>query len=462
MQSRWSTLVIAVGLAALSACAAGPMNGAPDSEQADATGAGGSENGKHAGANSMVSRGGSGGGAGGGRSVGGAGGMPSTLEPPVAPQPCGGAFCSKQYRNLFSELGQGDAAITGKLQAAFAQLFHGDAATERIYFELAPDLAYVEDIHNGDVRSEGISYGMMIAVQLDKQAEFDRLWRYAATVLRNSSGPRQGYFAWQARGRTVLDPNPAPDGDEYIAMALFFASGRWGNGSGLYDYRAQANAILRSMLHRENVPSGEGVTPMFDARTKLVVFTPVGSSATFTDASYHLPGFYQLWSAWADTDQAFWSQAAVASRAFLAKVAHPVTGLSPKLSEFDGSLRGDGREFGPDSWRVAHNIAFDRAWFEGSPNDATCQRLLQFFTGQGVYLDHFSVDGRSPSGYHSVGLIAMNAVAGLAASWQVARPFVAELWSTPIPSGQARYYDGALYLLALLHASGQFRIYPPQ
>jgi len=34
---------------------------------------------------------------------------------------------------------------------------------------------------------------------------------------------------------------------------------------------------------------------------------------------------------------------------------------------------------------------------------------------------------------------------------------VDKLWQAPIPSGQYRYYDGTLYMLALLHVSGNFK-----
>jgi len=37
-------------------------------------------------------------------------------------------------------------------------------------------MTYIEDIGHRDTRSESISYGMMIAVQMDKVEEFDRLW----------------------------------------------------------------------------------------------------------------------------------------------------------------------------------------------------------------------------------------------------------------------------------------------
>ncbi|GER89899.1 hypothetical protein KDW_40610 [Dictyobacter vulcani] len=52
-------------------------------------------------------------------------------------------------------------------------------------------------------------------------------------------------------------------------------------------------------------------------------------------------------------------------------------------------------------------------------------------------------------------------MASLAATKSQAWKFVDELWNTPVPSGQWHYYDGMLYLLALLHDSGNFHIYAP-
>jgi oligosaccharide reducing-end xylanase len=55
----------------------------------------------------------------------------------------------------------------------------------------------------------------------------------------------------------------------------------------------------------------------------------------------------------------------------------------------------------------------------------------------------------------------MNAVACLASTSNNRINFVQELWNTSIPSGPGRYYDGMLYMLAMLHLSGNFRIYDP-
>ncbi len=61
-------------------------------------------------------------------------------------------------------------------------------------------MAFIGDILHKDVRSEGMSYGMMIAVQLNKKNEFDRLWKWAKTYMQHKTEPSKNYFSWQ------LDP----------------------------------------------------------------------------------------------------------------------------------------------------------------------------------------------------------------------------------------------------------------
>jgi oligosaccharide reducing-end xylanase len=91
-------------------------------------------------------------------------------------------------------------------------------------------------------------------------------------------------------------------------------------------------------------------------------------------------------------------------------------------------------------------------------------RLQAFFEAQGISScgSHFTLEGKPLATTHSAGLVAMNAVASLAATQTRARSFVEELWRTRVPTGQYRYYDGMLYLLGLLHCSGEFRIWPPR
>jgi hypothetical protein len=101
------------------------------------------------------------------------------------------------YRNLFKEyLSKADVEVKEKLGTAWQQLFYGADDYQRIYYPVSADMAYVEDIGKSDVRTEGMSYGMMIAVQLDKNTEFDRIWKWAKTYMSQTDGPFKGYFAW--------------------------------------------------------------------------------------------------------------------------------------------------------------------------------------------------------------------------------------------------------------------------
>jgi oligosaccharide reducing-end xylanase len=173
------------------------------------------------------------------------------------------------YRNLFQEyLGKSDAEVQEKLHAAWQQLFYGADDYQRIYYPVSADMAYIEDIGNNDVRTEGMSYGMMIAVQLDKKAEFDRIWKWTKTYMYQTDGPYKGYFAWHcSTDGKQLAANPASDGEEWFVTALFFASARWGNGQGIFNYKLQAQAILDTM--RSKTAEDNGIaTDMFDPNIK--------------------------------------------------------------------------------------------------------------------------------------------------------------------------------------------------
>ncbi len=393
-----------------------------------------------------------------------------TPSPTSTPQPAVSdrAFFSGEYRNLFEEyLGKSDAEIQAKLDAAWDQLFYGDDNFERVYYPAGEDMAYIVDIGNGDVRSEGMSYGMMIAVQLDKQDEFNRLWKWAKTYMYQSDGPYQGYFAWHCTtDGEKLDSNPASDGEEWFVMALLFASARWGNGEGIFDYQSQAQDILDTMLHKEDTKN-DLATNMFDLEQRQVVFVPkIGRDSSFTDPSYHLPAYYELWARWAERDNEFWAEAAQTSREYFKKAAHPQTGLMPNYANFDGTPYDDAfhKDFRFDAWRTLSNVAVDYAWFAADPWQVEqSNRILRFFASQGIdsYPNQFALDGTPLSADHSTGLVAMAAVAALAADRETGEPFVQALWDTKIPSGQWRYYDGMLYMLGMLHVSGNFRIYKP-
>jgi oligosaccharide reducing-end xylanase len=352
---------------------------------------------------------------------------PPTLAPGVVTERAKhsvGAFESNQYRNLFAEyLGKSDAEAQARIDAAWDQLFYGDDATERVYYPASDDMAYIVDIGNNDVRSEGMSYGMMIAVQLDKKEEFDRLWKWAKTYMYHPDGPFKGYFSWHCtRDGVRLDAVPASDGEEWFVMALLFASARWGDGEGIFDYQGQAQEILDVMLHKKEEDSSPA-TNMFDPMQKMVVFVPVlGGPAGFSDPSYHLPAYYELWARWAERDNQFWSDAAQTSRVYFKKAAHPKTGLMPDYAQFDGkpySFGATGHEdFRFDAFRTLSNVAVDYAWWAADPWQVEqSNRVLSFLASKGMdaYPNQYALTGKPLTTDRSTGLSSMAAVAALAA-----------------------------------------------
>lgn len=322
---------------------------------------------------------------------------------------------------------------------------------------------------------------MIIAVQLDKQSEFDAIWNWSKTYLyvSETNHPSYGFFAWQARTNGVrMSQFVAPDGEEYYVMALYFAAHRWGSGKGIYDYQTQAEELLSRMVRRpvirgpvpmpwRNTNVFVTAGPLFDKEHQMVLFSPSSERNRYSDPSYHLPAFYELWARWGPKEDAdFWKQSAAVSRDYFVKVTHPVTGLNPCYANFDGSLvprSGNySTNFSYDAFRTAGNWSVDWSWWGKDPRQRELSDKLQaFFESQGTnYGCVFTLDGRQLDDRHAQGLVAVNAVASLAASDSVrAKKFVAELWNTPMPDGLERYYEGLLYLMSLLHCSGEFRIW---
>ncbi|HEY5807682.1 MAG TPA: glycosyl hydrolase family 8 [Povalibacter sp.] len=397
-------------------------------------------------------------------------------DAPVA----GGSVASGRYPNLFAEAGYPQSQIDARVQAAFQQLFHGDRDEQAVYYEAGSNeqgaLAYIYDVNSADVRSEGMSYGMMIAVQLNRKPEFDAIWNWAKTHMYHTKRehPAFGYFAWSVK--TSGEPNdemPAPDGEEYFATALYFAAARWGNGSGIYDYHAEADRLLTDILHRESITGatqrGEMTAiNLFDAHARMVRFTPDVVNAQHTDASYQLPAFYEVWARVGPAnDRAFWREAAQVSRDYFQRAANARTGLTPDYGNFDATpwaapWRADSKDFRYDAWRTAMNWSVDWSWWQRDPRQVGLSNRLQaFFEAEGLstYQSLYTLDGQKLGGGQTTGLVAMNATAGLAADHPRRYAFVKALWERPIPAGRYRYYDGMLYLMAILHCSGQYKVW---
>lgn len=377
-----------------------------------------------------------------------------------------GGYYTKQYENLLETYGYSREAVNQKIEQVFQTMFYGPEE-ERLYHPVGDDMGYIEDSGNHDVRTEGMSYGMMVSVQLDKKEEFDRIWKWVKTYMYMGEGWNAGYFAWSCHtDGSRNSEGPAPDGEEYFAMALFFASHRWGDGEGIFCYSEQAKAILKACIHNGENQDGE---PMWDPENKLIKFI---TCCDFSDPSYHLPHFYELFALWAnEEDRPFWKEAAQASRKYLKIACHPVTGLCAEYAHYDGTpvegeeINGERHDwYFSDSYRTVANVALDYQWF-GADEWAVeeCTKLQHFFchtvadVPEGIY----EIDGTviEKEARHPIAIIATNAQASLAAQGEDAQACVEKFWNTDIRKGPRRYYDNFLYLYALLALSGNYRIW---
>jgi len=415
---------------------------------------GGTANGGASAAGGSVSMGGrAAGGAGGsanggaaGSGAAGAGGAAGSSGHTVTDHP-GSCKPPTTYRNLFADLlGKTDAEVDKKLADGYASLFHG-GSDATIYYEVGSDQAYIKDINNNDVRSEGMSYGLMISVQLDKKAEFSRLWNWTKKVMSPSGN---GLFGWKASPPSSLtDSGSAPDGEEYIATALIFAGKRWNDSN----YLSEAQKTLGAMIS----------AGLFDRNSKVVNFL---AGSGYSDPSYVLPAFYEVWACVDNTNKSFWQGAATNGRALFKKACNAQTGLAPYKSQHDGTpLSGNDGIFRDDSWRVVGNIMMDYNLFGVDAWQTTFAKTYAAFWAKTQKLqpmpDELQLNGTSITTHADAakGLIAQNGLVGFGVPDADGKFFVQALWDMQPPKGSYRYYDGLLYMLATLHASGRFKLW---
>lgn len=271
----------------------------------------------------------------------------------------------------------------------------------------------------------------------------------------------------------------ASDGELYFITSLLFASNRWGNDTGI-DYYKEARYILDAMWKK----NGEGnIFNLINTEHKQITFVPEGSNYNWTDPSYHVPAFMEVWALYAkDGHEQFYRACADTSRAFLHRACASATGLTTDYTEFSGQPHNTSwmpAAFRYDSWRVPMNIAMDYVWFgkDRAWQQAYARRFQYFLRSKGLntFVDQYNIDGTLPDFIlqagkvkklrHSLGLVATSATASLMNTDRNSLDFVNALWNAklePYTDGYFDpYYDGLLYLFSLMHLSGKYQVIKP-
>ncbi|MDO4818779.1 MAG: glycosyl hydrolase family 8 [Prevotella sp.] len=392
-------------------------------------------------------------------------------------------FCipMNAQRNYFKELGYSIDEINAKIEAAYYEVFEGP---NRAYQNVGDKMGYVADVKNKDVRTEGQSYGMMVAVQLNKQDIFNRIWRWSKEYMMHKEGPMKGFFAWHCkRDGTKLAQGSACDGELYFITDLLLASRRWGN-DGEINYLKEAQILLNTIFSKDG---SDGVYSIINMEHKIICFTPDKNGYKFSDPSYNLPAFYEIWAESAqDGREGLYRQLADNARAYLHKCCDEKTGINPDNTDFEGKATRfpgfGGRpamvsEFHFDSWRVPMNIAMDFVWYgkDRQWQKAYADKFQTTLCAQGIttFPDQYAHDGGKPNFImpaggkqvlrHSIGLVATAATASLMTDNQYSKDLVRHLWDMKLKKYSDGYYDvyydGLLYIFSLLHLSGNYRMW---
>lgn len=102
----------------------------------------------------------------------------------------------------------------------------------------------------GDTVSEGQAYGMLAAVALESEDEFDAIWRWTQDNLVRPDG----LVAWRWDDGAVVDAEPASDADLDIARALVLAGDRFDEPG----YTAEGVALSAVIMEKMTASTAAG------------------------------------------------------------------------------------------------------------------------------------------------------------------------------------------------------------
>jgi len=227
-----------------------------------------------------------------------------------------------------------------------------------------------------DAVSEGVAYGMFLALYCNDQAYFNKIWNAGEKILWTTEGAwgnAGNYYDWRATKsgeRHPSDRGPASDADQDIALLLIFADqlvkkGIWTSYSSTKNatYEARARDILQT-IRTSMVDQGKYLMPGHwgDAG---------GYSGDTKNPGYFAPAFYRVFAEFDSENKAAWEALVEGSYELIAKSPGYAKGLIPDWCKLDGTSTGgagynayfDGDALYRDAIRVYWRLAADYLWY---------------------------------------------------------------------------------------------------
>ncbi|MET0411426.1 MAG: glycosyl hydrolase family 8 [Polyangiaceae bacterium] len=294
------------------------------------------------------------------------------------------------------------------------------------------------DITQGDaVVSEGIGYGMLIAVAVGDRPMFDGLWKHYEDR-RNDNGVMHWRYA-PCGGRT--GDNGASDADLDAAMGLVLGESRWGG------YAEDARALIDTIGTNETQICGGSQT----------VLKPGDSwgGCDIVNPSYFSPGYYRRFAQFQPERADFWNDFTADTYALLDNYQGQRDGLIPDWARPDGSLFNDGREvFGYEAVRGPWRVAVDYVWSGNEDARAFLQGMAAHVDTKGGLAQLADADDFEDK--RNSAFLGTLSLPGIVTTQAAFDQYVAD-WEA-YEKDDVWYYQATLRLLSLLLAGGYFPV----
>ncbi|MHB8061886.1 MAG: glycosyl hydrolase family 8 [Ruminiclostridium sp.] len=297
-----------------------------------------------------------------------------------------------------------------------------------------------------DTVSEGLGYGMILAVYFGEQQLFDDLYNYVKSYLNTNK-----LMSWHidSSGNIVGTDGigAATDADEDIAVALVFAHKKWGS-SGTIKYEAEGKNYINN-IYNKMVEPGTYVLKPGDT---------FGGSAC-TNPSYFAPAWYRIFADF--TGNSAWNNVADKCYEIVdnARKYNNNTGLVPDWCTANGTQStGRGYDFKYDAIRYQWRAAIDYSWYGTTKAKTNCDQISNFFKNIGFanVKDGYTITGSQISANHSSTFVSCVAAAAMTGNDST---YAKNIYNENIKtkdSGNYTYYGNSLRLMVLLYTTGNF------
>jgi len=235
-----------------------------------------------------------------------------------------------------------------------------------------------------DAVSEGVSYGMFLALYANDQTYFNKIWNAGEKYMWNEWG---GYYDWRrnSQGGDTGDGGPASDAEQDIALLLIFAD------------QLVKNNIWKSYTSTKGVSYAERARRILQTirgsmidQGKYLMPGHWGGAGTL-NPGYFAPAFYRIFGEFEPEHKATWNALIDGSYEVIAKSPGYSKGLIPDWSTSSGGSTGGagynayfgGDALYRDAIRVYWRLATDYLWYGESKAKTFLDNAMKFIKDKG-------------------------------------------------------------------------------